>query len=77
MSQLSQGARGEAVPQHRATGLDLILQARAMRYRWFASALTRLSAKLDRLGAQLFAQPDRLRTAAVAGRLRQAQRPTT
>jgi hypothetical protein len=77
MSQLSQGARGEAVPQHRATGLDLILQARAMRYRWFASALTRLSAKLDRLGAQLFAQPDRLCRAAVAARLRQAQRPTT
>jgi hypothetical protein len=77
MSQLSQGARGEAVPQHRPTGLDLILQARAMRYRWFASALARLSAKLDRLGAQLFAQPDRLWTAAVAGRLRQAKRPTT
>jgi hypothetical protein len=77
MSQLSQGARGKAVPQHRPTDLDLILQARAMRYRWFASALTRLSAKLDRLGAQLFVQPDRLCTTAVVGRLRQAQRPTT
>lgn len=77
MSQLSRGARGDGLPPHRPTALDLLLQARAMRYRWFASALARLSAKLDRLGAELVAQPGRFAPTAASGRLRQANRPAT
>ena len=57
MIHLSEGSRREIVPQHRPTGLDLILQARAMRYQWFASAFARLSARLARFGAAHVARP--------------------
>ena len=49
MNQLSQGGRSQAAPRQRPTSVDLILQARALRYRWFASALARLSARLARI----------------------------
>jgi hypothetical protein len=49
MNQLSEGSRGEIAPQ-RPTGLDLTLQARAMRYQWFVSAFAWVSAKLGRSG---------------------------
>ena len=45
MNQLSQGGRGQAVPRRRPTSLALILQARAMRYRWFAATLAWLGAE--------------------------------
>jgi hypothetical protein len=43
MSQLSKAGRDEMAPRHRPTSLDLILQARAMRYRCLASACARLA----------------------------------
>jgi hypothetical protein len=71
MIHLSEGSRGEIVPQHRPTALDLILQARAMRYQWFASAFARLSARLARFGAALVARPrPSARRPAVAARPR-------
>jgi len=79
MNQLPEGSRGQLAPRQRPTSLDLILQARALRRRWFASALARLGARLARLGPALTAraQPGRMpRPAAhAAGRL--ADRPAT
>ena len=52
MNQSSQGGGSQAAPRHRPTGIDLILQARAMRHRWFATTLARLSTSLARAVAQ-------------------------
>jgi hypothetical protein len=43
MNQPSKIGRGETSPRQRATSLDLILQARALRYRCLASAFARLA----------------------------------
>lgn len=79
MNQLSEGSRGEIVPQRRPTSLDLILVARAMRYQWFASALARLQARLCRLGAGLVARarPGRMPGPAAPEARRLADRPAT
>jgi hypothetical protein len=79
MNQLSEGSRGQVVPRQRPTSLDLILQARAMRNQWFASAFARLAAKLCRLGAGLVAQarPGRMPGPAVPEARRLADRPAT
>jgi len=79
MSHLSQGGRGEIVPPHHPTSLDLILQARAMRHQWLVSALARLSAKLARLGCGLVARarPSQTRQPVVPERLRFSGRPVT
>jgi hypothetical protein len=76
MNHMSEASRGEIVPQHRPTGLDLIVQARAMRYQWFASAFARLSAKLARSGYGLLARPRpaRAQRPAVRERLRFSHR---
>jgi hypothetical protein len=55
MNQLSEGSRGGTVPSHRS--LDLILQARALRYQWLAAAPARLSARLTRLRLAARARP--------------------
>jgi hypothetical protein len=60
---------GQPRPRPRPTSLDLILQARALRYQWFAAAPARLSARLAGLGSGLVARarpgrmprPERLR----------------
>jgi hypothetical protein len=72
MNHLSEGSRGEIVPQHCPTGLDLILQARAMRHQWFVAAFARLSTKVARLGFGLVARarPSQTRRPAVPERLR-------
>ena len=79
MSHLSEGSRGEIVPQHRPTSVDLILQARAMRHQWFVSACARLGAKLARLGFGLVArlQANRIKRPAVPERLRLSGRVAT
>lgn len=69
MTHPSDGRLGHPGPRQRPTSLDLILQARALRYQWFAAALAQLSAWLARLGSGLVArarpsqtpQPERLR----------------
>jgi hypothetical protein len=53
MNQLSESSRGEFVPQRHPTGLDLILQARALRHQWLVAAFARLSAKLAWLVSEL------------------------
>jgi hypothetical protein len=79
MTHPSDDRLGQTRPRQRPTSLDLILQARALRYQWFASALARLSARLARAGSGLVARarPGRMpRPAAhAAGRL--ADRPAT
>ena len=79
MNQLSKGSRTRIGPQQRPTGLDLILQARALRHQWLASALARLSAKLARLGSGLAgrAHPGRMPQPAVPEPRRLADRAAT
>jgi len=62
---------GHPGPRQRPTSLDLILQARALRYQWFASALARLSARLAR------ARPGRMPRPAAHTARRLADRPAT
>ena len=70
MNQSSQGGGSQAAPRHRPTGIDLILQARAMRHRWFATTLARLSTSLARAGAQRVARAGRTRRSAAPEALR-------
>ena len=70
MNQLSKGSRGGTAPSHRS--LDLILQARALRYRWFAATLARLSTSLTRACTELVTRAGRPRRRAASGVLRPA-----
>jgi hypothetical protein len=79
MNQLPKGSRGATVPPQRPTSVDLILQARAMRHRWFVSAFARLAAKAARFAPELVtaAWPGRTLQPAAPERLRFSGRPVT
>ena len=67
--------RGTNVLQHRATSLDLILQARAMRRQWLVALCARLAAKLGWRATKFIAQADRTRRPAVPDGVRLFGRP--
>ena len=79
MSQLSEDGRSEIVPRQRPTELDLILRARAMRYRWYDLVLARQAARLGRLPTEpvVRPQPTPPETLTVSERLRFSRRPVT
>jgi len=63
MKHLSGSNHGHPASQGHPGSLDLVMQARAMRYRWFVSTFTGLSTRLTRFGSRLVArpEPDRIR----------------
>lgn len=79
MNELFEGSRTRTVPQDRPISQDLILQARALRYRWYDLVLARQAARLGRLPAEPVArpQPTPTETLTVSERPAFSRRPVT